>query len=258
MTIVLVPDRAFKVDVFSHTSSSFVIQFLDGSGFEIPAHSLESENTQSFSQINITTISFSNVVLDQRKICQSDVTFIFVTRTDVISVDAVSLALSVAVLVMIRLRQFVQELVWKYRIFIFSKSVDSLSLCVFPLFLIPRLCSSFSLLGPVSLSARLFPWPVLVISSLVTSFRSSMDPLSFMGSCARPFLLLVSARGVRWALDRCFFRDCRQIAISTVHWSPSGPLSYSFDQLAMWFFGVLELAKPLIVLMTFWEQPFRK
>ena len=35
-----------------------------------------------------------------------------------ISVDAISLALSVAVLAMIRLRQLVQELVWEHRFFI--------------------------------------------------------------------------------------------------------------------------------------------
>ena len=43
---------------------------------------------------------------------------------------------------------------------------------------------------------------------------------------------------------------------------PSGPLSSSSDQLAMCFFffwGVLELAKrPILGLLTFWEQAFRE
>ena len=77
-----------------------------------------------------------------------------------VSAEAVSLALCVAVLALVRLRQLVQECVWELRLFILSKSVGLLSLRVPSLLsLFPQLCSSCSLMGPVSLLDRLSLWP---------------------------------------------------------------------------------------------------
>ena len=54
-----------------HRPSSFVAQVLDGFGFEIPTHSVESGNTWTFILINYAAVSPSNVMLEQRNVCQS-------------------------------------------------------------------------------------------------------------------------------------------------------------------------------------------
>ena len=54
-----------------HTSSHFVAQLLDGSGFETPTHDEESENTWTFILIIFAAGSHSNEILDQRNMFQS-------------------------------------------------------------------------------------------------------------------------------------------------------------------------------------------
>ena len=57
--------RVFVPNEFSY---NFVAQLLAGSGFEIPTHHVESEDTWAFILINSAAGLLSNVILDQRNV----------------------------------------------------------------------------------------------------------------------------------------------------------------------------------------------
>ena len=63
--------RAAEVNFVAHPSVIVPFVMLNGSGFEIPTHSVESENTWTFILINFAAGSLSNVILDQRHGFQS-------------------------------------------------------------------------------------------------------------------------------------------------------------------------------------------